>query len=220
LANIRKINYVGIIGGILAFISLALPWWTMNLSTSAVIPISIDISIYLYKGAVSFMGFMLDLPISVWYGWSTLAFIVLGSILGILGSIISDKGKVMLGAGGALILLSMLIFAVALQIELLKGISIPSLTGTGTSLQLPGITLFSSGSLNIMETQINYSNYLSFGFWLALIATIIMFISLRKARVVTPPPPPPPSIVCPNCGAQIDARYNICPYCGKAIPKF
>lgn len=224
MASIGKINYVGIIGSILAFISLVLPWWTMTLSTLALIPVSIDISIYLYKGTISFMGFTLDLPINVWYGWSTLAFVVLGGVLGILGSIIHDRGKIMLGIGGILILLSILIFAVALQIELSKGMSIPSPTGTDTPLQLPGIILFSSGSLTIMETQINYSNYLSFGLWLALVATIIMFVSFKRARVVTPsppppPPPPPPSITCPSCGAQIDARYNICPHCGKAIPK-
>ncbi|MEM2568144.1 MAG: hypothetical protein QXH20_06735 [Candidatus Bathyarchaeia archaeon] len=73
-----KVNYVGIIGGILAFISLALPWWTMSMSISVggEIPIpgsySVDASIYPYKGTVSasIMGIpvSMDIPVNVWYG--------------------------------------------------------------------------------------------------------------------------------------------------------
>ncbi|MEM0007007.1 MAG: hypothetical protein QXR89_01905 [Candidatus Bathyarchaeia archaeon] len=203
-----KVNYVGIIGGILAFISLALPWWTMNMSISAggEIPIpgpySVDISIYPYKGTVSasIMGIpiSMDISINVWYGWAALVLVVVGGILGILGSIISGN-KVMLVVGGILALLSIIIFAAGLQIELSQGMSIPPPTGTGTPLQLPALGLFSSGSFVLMDVPVNYSTYLSFGFWIALIAAILMFVAMRKAEKVAPPPtpveapaPPPP----------------------------
>ncbi|MEM3580659.1 MAG: hypothetical protein QXH40_01050 [Candidatus Bathyarchaeia archaeon] len=199
-----KVNYVGIIGGILAFISLALPWWVMTMSMSAgeIIPysISMDLSIYPYKRTLSAsamgMSMSLDISMDAWYGWTALAFIIVGGVLGILGSIVSGK-RAILAIGGIIALLSIIIFAAGLQIELSQGMSIPPL-GTGTPLQLPTLGLFSSGSFSFMGMPINYSTYLSFGFWLALIAAIIMLAAIKRAEKVAPPPqvpapaPPPP----------------------------
>ncbi len=198
-----RLNYIGIVGGVLAFISLALPWWTMTLSGSISgipISISVDVSIYPYKGTVSAspMGvpMSLDIPMNAWYGLAALVLIVVGGILGIVGSIMHAREKMMLAAGGALALLSILIFAVGLQSELLSGMSTPLPMGMGT-FQLPGIWLFSSGTFNFMGMPINYSTYLSFGFWIALVAAIIMFAAVKKAEEVAPTPtpmaaPPPP----------------------------
>jgi len=195
-----RLNYIGIIGGILAFISLALPWWTLTLSGQAMgIPISADFSVYPYKGAVSFMGFSMDIPMNVWFGSTALVLVILGGILGIVGSIILDKGKAVLAIGGVLTLLSIIVFATGLQSEFSKaeGFSIPIPAGGG-SLEIPAIGLFSSGTWDIMGTTVNYSSYLSFGFWLALIAAIIIFAAVKKAvpaavapTPATPPPPPP-----------------------------
>jgi len=54
------------------------------------------------------------------------------------------------------------------------------------------------------------------GFFVGLILGLIGGI---LGLVWKPPAPPPPTRICPNCGAQIDASYNVCPYCGKVIPK-
>jgi len=198
-----RLNYIGIIGGILAFISLALPWWTLTLSGQAMgVPISIsaDFSVYPYKSAVSFMGFSMDIPMNFWFGSTTLALVILGGILGIIGSIILDKGKTVLAIGGVLTLLSIIVFAAGLQSEFSKagGLSIPSPVPGGEPLEIPTIGLFSSGTWNIMGTTVNYSSYLSFGFWLALIAAIIIFVAMKKAAgagpitPVAPAAPPPP----------------------------
>jgi hypothetical protein len=203
-----KVNYISIIGGILALISLLLPWWTINMSVAVTeeIPLpgsySVDVSIYPYKGTISasMMGTSLSLDISMnaWYCWAVLVLIVVGGILGILGSIVAGK-KLVVAMGGILALLSIIIFAAGLQVELSQGMSIPPPTGTGTPLQLPKLGLFSGGSFSLMGTQVNYSAYLSFGFWLALVAAIIMFVAIKKVKEAAPPtpavapaPPPPP----------------------------
>ncbi|MEM2568143.1 MAG: hypothetical protein QXH20_06730 [Candidatus Bathyarchaeia archaeon] len=115
--------------------------------------------------------------------------------MGILGSIISGK-RTILTIGGILALLSVIIFAVGLQSELSQGMSIPPM-GTGTPIQLPALGLFSSGTFSFMGATANYSTYLSFGFWLALIAAIIMLAAIKKAEKVAPPPTVMPSQVPP-----------------------
>jgi MFS family permease len=52
-----------------------------------------------------------------------------------------------------------------------------------------------------------------------LVGLILGLIGGILGLVWKPPAPPPPTRICPNCGAQIDASYNVCPHCGKVIPK-
>jgi hypothetical protein len=186
-----KPNYVGIVGGILAFVSLALPWWIMSISSTIMgMGISVDLSVYPYQ--VSMLGLGLsglgEIGIGLWYGWVALALIVIGGLLGIVGSVKPDKAK-MLAFGGALALVSIIIFAVGLQLEFLN---VPSTSGVSFG-------LFASGSLSGGELggSVNYSAYLSFGFWIALTAAIVMFVASKKKpveAVVAPPPPPPPAV--------------------------
>lgn len=183
-----KPNYIGIIGGILAFISLALPWWTVTLSSSIMeLTYSADISVYLYQVTVSAMGFSMTITMDIWFGWVALALVAIGGLLGIVGSMVIDKRKMVLIIGGILVLLSLIIFAAGLQNELSKA---PLTSG------FPTFGLFSSGSIDFMEISMNYSSYLSFGFWLALVAAIIMFVAaMRKPEetVSQPPSSTPPS---------------------------
>jgi len=100
------------------------------------------------------------------------------------GSLIVGKnGKMILVIAGILALLSIIIFAVGLQGEF------SDLTAAG----YPGdIGLFSSGSWSFMGATMDYSTYLTFGFWLALVAAILAFISLVKHPMVPPAAPPTP----------------------------
>lgn len=176
-----KPNIIGIVGGILAFVSLALPWWTMSVSS---LGISVDVSVYPYMASVAGFG---SAAISLWYGWLALVLVLIGGLLGIVGSVTPGKAK-MLSVGGALALVSIIIFAVGLQLELLQG-----LLGTGSA----NVYLFGSGSIASGGVEVGYFAYLSFGFWIALVAAILMFVASRKkpAAAVTafPPPPPPPT---------------------------
>ena len=82
-----KLSIIGIIGGILGFVSLALPWWTMSFS-SAIFgqSFSIEASVYLYQ--VTGAGQSGTLGAEFWYGWVALVLVLVGSILGLLGSVI------------------------------------------------------------------------------------------------------------------------------------
>jgi hypothetical protein len=176
-----KPNIIGIVGGILAFISLALPWWTMSVSSFG---ISVGVSVYPYMAGASEIG--LSTGISLWYGWVALTLIIVGGLLGIVGSVKPDKRKLLL-VGGVLALVSIIIFAVGLQLDFL---SIPS---TEVS---PALALFGGSSISVSGYDISYFAYLSFGFWIALVAAIVMFVASRKKpaeAAVAPPPPPPPA---------------------------
>lgn len=160
--KILKPNYIGIIAGILAFISIALPWWTYTVSLGE---ISAEMSIYLYQIQSS-------LPTTItleWYAWAALALIIIGGLLAIVGSVIATMGKKIIIVGGIIALLSIIIFAVGLMTD-------SQFSG------LPGgNALFGSGT--------GYSYYLSYGFWIALVAAIIAFVAYAKhpAEAAAPP---------------------------------
>ncbi|MEM3459152.1 MAG: hypothetical protein QXN36_00985 [Candidatus Bathyarchaeia archaeon] len=161
-----KPNYIGIIAGILAFISIALPWWTVSYSGAG---ISLSSDLYLYN-----VGTVSGLTLEAWFVWAALALIIIGGILAIVGSIIA-KGKTILLGGGILALLSIIIFAVGLQMELSR-------------LGAP-FGLFSSFSETLGEITVTYSTYLSYGFWIALVAAIIAFVSFMKYPTEAAAPP-------------------------------
>ncbi len=113
--------------------------------------------------------------------WAALILVIVGALLALAGSTMG-KGRAMLIGGGLLTLLSIIIFAVGLMNDL---------SGSGMQVVFPGIGLFSSGGIAGLAT---WSTYLSFGFWLALVAAILMFVGSAwkpKETVATPPAAPP-----------------------------
>jgi hypothetical protein len=177
-----KVNYVGIIGGIIAFVSLVLPWWTLSMSTTlAGTSYSVDVSVYPYQATATALGVSQSVAISIWYGWVALALIIIGGVLGIAGSV-TALGKKLLIGGGALALLAIIIFAAGLQNEL---------SATAVISGAPVAGLFSSGSYNFFGTSMDYSTYLSFGFWIALVSAIIMFAAIKTQPVEKAPAPAP-----------------------------
>jgi hypothetical protein len=165
-----KINYIGIVGGIIAFISLALPWWTMSFSMSSM---SMSLQVYPFQATTEGVTATLNL----WYGWVALTFVVIGGLLGIIGSLI-EKGKLPLLGGGILALLSIIVFAAGLQMDI-----------SGALSGFTSIGLFSSGSY----LGASYSTYLSYGFWLALVSAIIMLVAAMRTTPKTAPKTVPTS---------------------------
>jgi len=175
-------NYIGILGAIIAFISLALPWWTLTLSsTIAGISTSLDANLYLYQIANNVTGFTLA---NTWYAWGALILVIIAALLALTGSVI-EKGRMMLIGGGALTILAIIIFAVGLMMDL------------SGSVGIIGLGLFSSGSISYGEFgSMAFSTYLSYGFWLALVAAITMFAASAwkpKEAAAVPPTPTPTS---------------------------
>ena len=151
-----KLNIIGLIAAILAFISIVLPWYSLTSSYGSL--------------NYSLLDFINAVQVS-WYVWGALALIVIGGLLGLLGSfIIGRNGKNLLMVAGILAILSPIIFAGGFVSE--------------------GATLFGS--------VLGVTYFLSAGFFLALIAGILMFISLKKHPMVAeavplaPLAPPPP----------------------------
>jgi hypothetical protein len=155
-----KLNYVGIVGALLAFVSIALPWWTESL-----------------------FGFNYDLKLfdqgnfptlNYWYGWLALLLLVIGGILGLAGSVMSNGKKTVMG-GAILALIAIIIFPIGLQTDLMR-------------LNAP-FGVFFSGTIS----GVGYSTYLSYGFWFALVAAIIMFVAVLYSKPTPEAPSPPPS---------------------------
>jgi dolichyl-phosphate-mannose--protein O-mannosyl transferase len=160
-------------GAIIAFISYALPWWTTTVSLGT------SYSLYLNEAAATFPASM-----SLWYAWTALAVIIIAAVLGVLGSLVESTRLILL-VGALLTLLSVVIFAVGLQNELSN---LGSSFWGSILLGGPAVGLFSSGSY----LGVDYTTYLSFGFWLALIGAILMLVACRKrpaARIPTAQPP-------------------------------
>lgn len=111
--------------------------------------------------------------------WAALILVIVGALLALAGSTMG-KGRAMLVGGGVLTLLSIIIFAVGLMNDL-----------SAIQVVFPEIGLFSSGGIAEVAS---WSTYLSFGFWLALVAAILMFVGSAwkpKETVATPPAAPP-----------------------------
>jgi hypothetical protein len=174
---------LGIVGGVIAFVSLALPWWTVTFSWSL---IGIDsqtwVLVYLFQAKAGLPGFYNSPPpsqVNLWFGWVALVLIVIGSLIGILGGLRQHTKMVFIS--GLLVLASMTVFAVGLQSELWKGPIDP------WGFPVPG--LFSSG-ITVSRTLIplplegiTYIAYLTYGFWIALAGAVIMLASPIVKRV-------------------------------------
>jgi len=113
-----KLNDVGIIGAILAFVSVALPWWTVSIFGATG-------NWYLYNTGDYGIG------LNLWYNWVASLVIILAGIIGAAGSIIPNFKK-MLIAGGILAFLSIIIFAVGLQTDLSSHNAIVGIFSTGS----------------------------------------------------------------------------------------
>lgn len=164
----------------MAFISLVLPWWTWTASFEALdtVSTSAGLSVYPYQTTTYATGMgSVTVSMDLWFGWAALSLIIIAGIVGILGSVMVGKtGKMILIVAGILALISILVFAIGLNNELSKA---PVVQG------FPEVGLFSRGSFTLFDVSMNYSSYLTFGFWLALVAAIIAFISSLK-HPVTP----------------------------------
>jgi hypothetical protein len=166
----RNLNYLGILGAILAFASLTMPWWNMT----AIIPImglgnstAIDFPLYLYSTSANIIVNPSTQVVSLdlWFCWVTLSLVTSAGILAIVGSTVIGKGNRILLVGGVVGLLSIVIFAIGLQTEL-------SALGSGLDL-----FTMASGPWGMLTA------YLSYGFWGALVAAVTMLVAATRGGV-------------------------------------
>ena len=191
-------NKIGIVGVILALIGLLLPWWEIDLSArettnGKTVTISASISVFLYQissknfnppqtitiDAIPFILFVLPL-------------IFISISLGLTGCLINDekKEKVLLISAGSLMMLSTVIFAFALQVELLTSppapyffFYYPEREPPYSLVPIPKVGIFSNGTSTFEGVSMNYSSYLSIGFWLTISAAIILLIASQRLSI-------------------------------------
>ena len=195
----RAINYIGVITGIIAFFSLALPWWTMPMSVTFMgMDMSADMSVYTFdaKMTMDFMGVTESESIvddfSIWYGYVALVLIIFAGVAAIAGSLTVGKaGRNLLIIAGVVALLSVTIFAAGLHNELVSPQELtgePELTNVRTS---GSFGLFSKGTFSGSipgegSIAFGYSTYLTFGFWLALAAGVIALVAIANHPMTIP----------------------------------
>jgi hypothetical protein len=181
---LSKPELLGIVGGVIALLSLALPWWTVTFSWNmmGIAQNQTWVLVYLFQAIAGLSGhynFPPSSHVDLWFGWIALGLLVVGGLLGILGGL-RQRVKMIL-VGGLLVLASMTVFAVGLQNELWKGPIDPW--------GFPVSGLFSSG-IAVSRTLIplplegiTYMAYLTYGFWIALASAVIMFAAPMVKRV-------------------------------------
>jgi hypothetical protein len=189
-----KPNFLGIVGGLLAIVSIALPWWAMAVTFSFMgIGREAYVSVFLYQAKTTFPGFNSNFQIhsllDLWFGWIALALVVFGSLFGTVGGLFGHRKAILVG--GAIALASLAVFAIGLQSAIWRGTTNP------WGIAVAGI--FSTGTIYEGSLKYDsYTTYLSFGFWITLAATITMLIASRANVVNLSPPqssPDPPRSV-------------------------
>jgi hypothetical protein len=165
----RALDQLGILGAIVAFASLTMPWW--NITT--IIPImglgnstAIDFPLYLYSTSASIVAIPSTqiVPLDLWFCWVALPLVASAGILAIVGSIAIGRGKRILLLAGVVGLLSIVVFAIGLQ---------SGLSDIGSGLDL---FTMASGPWGMLTA------YLSYGFWTTLAAAITMLVAATRER--------------------------------------
>lgn len=182
-----KWNLWGIIGCVVGFVGLVLPWWTLDVKATGAS--SVGVSLYLYQAAGSNGGLAFSFGVD-WFNWTALGLLIVGCILALAASLLLENGRLVLLAGGVTTLFSLVVFAAGLQ---------ASFSG-GAAGVLRGIGLISSGSIG---SYMKFSSYLNFGFWLTVVAMFFMLLAWARypaaevaeeeEREPEPPPRPAPS---------------------------
>jgi hypothetical protein len=166
-----KVNVIGVASAIIALASLVLPWWTMTISLLET-PLSWEMYTWGVGSPTEGDALLFDFADS--YRYAALAFIVVGAILGLAGSLtVGRRGWTILATSGILIILAAVIFVAGLATD-------PALADA-----TPSIGIFESKEVTILEFSYSISTYLHIGFFLAIIAAILASISLLRHPIAS-----------------------------------
>ncbi len=170
-AGLVKINYIAVVSGILAIISLALPWFN-GAFKGITYDMQFTASLYQISGVVN--GISETTFVNIWFGLVAVVFLLITVVSSFVGSMIAGKkGQLLILSAGILALMSMVVFGAGM------------LNSDFAKEELnPAYTLsYFPDSFGLTTQQIDadwytYSWSLNFGFWTALAAGIIAFASL------------------------------------------
>ncbi len=169
-----KINYVAIVAGIIALASLFLPWFVVNLNLTTT-ETEVKFTAYLYQIVGASNGVSQTTPISIWFGWAVIAFMIIAAVCAFAGSFLAGKkGKLLIYITGILAILSIVVFAV--------GLFTSDFTGKeGFEYTLSYFTNnlgLSNEQLDSNRTSVWSIDTIGYGVWLALVAAIVAFAAI------------------------------------------
>jgi len=173
-----KLNYLGIIAGIVAFVSLFLPWftielWTKNLSST----MSFAAGLYQLTGTVE--GVAKSMFLVLWFNGGSFILILLAGLLSLAAGTFIKKHRVM-------IFLSSCVFAL-----IAMGIFGYGLINSNFAIEEinPGYTIsqFPEGSFGLsadesMLYSYDYSWTIGIGFWLALASAVLALLAALMSK--------------------------------------
>jgi hypothetical protein len=179
--NRLKLNYVGVVAAVLAFVSLLLPWFTVTM-TSVDEPIKMDFTVYLYQIQGTVNGVSATSFANVWFVWGALALVVFTAIICLAGSILSGrKGQVLLLIAGIFALLSAVVFG--------AGLLNSSYSNTDSEpaaiMGLFPSNAFAVTAESAMQNSYDFVWWLSYGFWLTIVSAIIAFVGAVMPSLVS-----------------------------------
>jgi len=196
-------------------VSIFLPWWTFFASFGGFAFAGIWLFGALVSGSA--LGYGITQGAFVSDFWVAAIFVILSGALGI----VSTRDRKFSLAGGALGLTGALVFLITLG----------DLSGG-----MPGSIFFGAES----GFGVSAFWFLSIGFWLAIISSIIMLVASptireQPVREISKPseePAPVPAAeiaptgtpamgiqYCSNCGAQLEPGAKFCSECGRSVGK-
>lgn len=163
-----RLNIIGFVAAIFALVSVLLPWWGMSSSLGG---IKSSLSVHPWgvitnlpaelpempeiANITSALGVdegVVLIPSWIWYVPTAMALVIVGAVLGLVGSSMTErKGKIFLASSGIIMVLSAVIFVVGLSSD--------------------------TGEL-LFKNITGFSTYFSLGFLQALVAAALAFFSL------------------------------------------
>lgn len=169
-----KLNYFGLVAAVLAFVSLALSWFTVT-ATSLDGSITMSYTAYLYMVQGTVNGMSASVFPYVWFVLAALALILITAVACLAGSFLAGRrGKLLLLAAGILALLALVVFGAGL---FNSDFANPALEPQTI------MNLFPKGSFGQITADIAAQNDynlgwdMSYGFWLAIGSAIFAFVA-------------------------------------------
>lgn len=173
---------LGFLGAVIAFLCIALPWWTYSESGISWLGVlDMKLTIYLYQATMTRHDVFSI--VNIWYASVALVLILIGGVLGIIGSFARGaQARNSVTAGGLLTILSVQVFVVGFQYELYN--FPPTIIENGVP--VTSLPFYSGFAFPFADVTC----YLSFGFWFALVAGIIMLVAAARTNPETDPKKP------------------------------
>lgn len=198
-----KVNYFGIVAAVLAFTSLALAWLNVTGTFTGTVngvhqSIGMSFTAYLYQiqGTVNGVSSTASLT-SLWFALATLALVVTVGVICLVGSFLAGRrGLLLLIVAGVLGLLSVIVFGVGL----LNSNFAASNMEPKSVISLFPANAFAPLTPVVIQNALQYSWdfkffwSFSFGFWVALAASVIAFISAATPSLLAKKPAASPVI--------------------------